>query len=97
MSHHAELMIGGAIAGVLLAIVLLDRLITWADSHASRAYEDPNYVPGSYNPLFELFDPALKRRREIVAQKEVAGDDAEADGAPPEPGDRPSPSGPTAF
>ena len=97
MSHHVELVIGGTIAGLLLATVLLDRLITWAETHASRAYDDPNYSPGSYSPLFELFDPALKRQREIVAEREVAGDDAEADGAPPEPGPPPRPSGPTAF
>ena len=90
-------MIGGTTAGIVVALVLFDRLIVWAETHGKRSYDDPNYVAGSYNPLFELFDPALKRQREIVAEKEVAGDDAEADGAPPEPGPPPVPSGPTAF
>jgi hypothetical protein len=97
MSHHAMLMIGGTVAGVLVAVVLLDRLIRWAETHGSRSYDDPAYVPGAYNPFFELFDPALKRKREITAEKEIAGDDAEADGAPPDPGPSPAPRGPTAF
>jgi hypothetical protein len=97
MSAHTAWLIGGIVAGAGVAMVALDRLVRWAETHGSRSYDDPQYVPGSYNPLFELFDPALKRKREIVAEKEVAGDDAEADGAPPEPGPLTAPSGPTAF
>ena len=80
---HTEFVIGGIVVGVVAALLLLDRLIGWAETHGSRSYDDPHYVAGSFSPLFELFDPALKRQREIVAEREVAGDDAEADGAPP--------------
>ena len=94
---HTEFVIGGIVVGALTSLILLDRLIGWAETHGSRSYDDPTYVPGSFNPLFELFNPALKKQREIVAEKQLAGDDAEADGAPPEPGPPPPPNGPTAF
>jgi hypothetical protein len=97
MSAHTAWTIGGVVGGLGVAMVVLDRLISWSQTRGSRSYDDPDYRPGSFNPLFEVLDPALKRGREIVAQRDMAGDDAEADGAPPEAGRPPTPAGPTAF
>jgi hypothetical protein len=91
--------------GAVVAVVLLDRLVRWAETRGSSTYDDPNYRPGSFNPLGELLSPHLRRQREIVAEKEARGDEDDADGAPPEAGaGRPMPddvprrgAGPTAF
>lgn len=86
------------VVGTLVAVVLLDVLIRWAETQSKRSYDNPNYVPGSsFTPLMGILNPDAQRQRDVLEAKQLQGADAEADGAPPTPGEPRRGAGPTSF